>query len=451
VVVGVGAAYETITVQATWFPPEDAREDAPPPLVQARRTEHGDVHVVVDAAAGEAATRGRVSIRCEIPPRFCGVSINSGGGDVRVDSVVEASVDVRSDGGNVVFGSIRGAAVRVASEGGDVVARNVAADASVDTGGGFLKLEKLIGRRVRARTGGGLLSADAVYVSHLDVDTRGGSCALGETRLGAAVRDGARRAASRLKTRGGFFSARGFACDVDAVVSVETSGGDCELELRTGTAGYLCVRTKGGDVSLGVPESFFGKIDVTGLIRGGKEFVANASVDATRDFGDFGDFGSVGSVGSVGSSETSFANPFVTSVPTRAADVSSAATARLVGGANDWAARKVAAGAFASRIAVDASRAGTGTRREVSASVETPRGEGDEDGVAAVEYAPGLDPFEDDEDDLRVAALLDALEEDEDEEEEDAAAAALGSGDVVLRRRSWIASLGLGKRHKERS
>ena len=122
--VRVGDAYETVTVHASWTHPEgDA--DARPPTVTATRTEDGDVAIVVSGGAG-----GRARVACRIPPRFCGVDVASGGGDVHVESVVEATVRVSSDGGAVTFGSVKGAAARVDTDGGKLFAKNVTADAA---------------------------------------------------------------------------------------------------------------------------------------------------------------------------------------------------------------------------------------------------------------------------------------------------------------------------------
>ena len=97
--VRVGDAYETVTVRASWTNPEgDA--DASPPTVTATRTESGDVTVVARGGAGGRA-------RVPDPPRFCGVDVASGGGDVHVTSVVEATVRVSSDGGAVTLGSVK--------------------------------------------------------------------------------------------------------------------------------------------------------------------------------------------------------------------------------------------------------------------------------------------------------------------------------------------------------
>ena len=256
--VRMGDAYETVTVQASWMNPEEDA-DAAPPTVTAIRTEDGDV--AVHLAGGGGGSRARVS--CRIPPRFVGVDIRSGGGEVFVESVVEATVRVESDGGSVEFGSVRGAAARVDTNGGGFVAKNVVADAAVDTAGGSVGVGKLVGRRVRVRSLGGDVRLEAAYAAVLDVDTAGGALELGEARAGKSW---------NAETRGGTFRAAGFAGDADARCAVDTAGGACALELRAEAPGSLRVRTHGGDVALGVPEGFAADLRVSGRV-GGEEVV----------------------------------------------------------------------------------------------------------------------------------------------------------------------------------
>ena len=401
--VRVGDAYETIAVQASWTNPEgDA--DAAPPTVTAIRTEDGDV--AVRLSGGTAGGRARVA--CWIPPRFCGVDIRSGGGDVLVESVVEATVRVESDGGAVTLGSIRGAAARVDTRGGALSAKNVTADAAVDTAGGAVVVGKLVGRRVRVRSLGGDVRVEAAYAAVFDADTAGGTLDLGEARVGKRW---------NAKTRGGTFRARGFAGDAEARCAVDTAGGACALELRTEAPGCLHVHTHGGDVALGVPEGFAADMRVSGRV-GGEE------VDGGRNR-------------ETGLSSAAFANPF--SAPRAGDDPGSIATTRLVGGTQDVAARKVAAAALARRVVVDA-RVGVGdgdnAESEGEASSLATRAEADDFEV------DGFDPFADDDEDV-LGAVLDAAQDAVSGVADDSVGRP--SGEVVVETTSWIASLGLGK------
>ena len=417
--VRVGDAYETVTVQASWTHPEgDA--DARPPTVTATRTEDGDVAIVASGGAG-----GRARVACRIPPRFCGVDVASGGGDVHVESVVEATVRVSSDGGAVTFGSVKGAVARVDTDGGKLFAKNVTADAAVDTAGGAVVLDKLVGRRVRVRSLGGDVFVEAAYAAVLDVDTAGGALLMGEARVGKKA---------TLKTRGGVCKLRGFAGDQDAFCVVDTAGGACALELRAEAAGSLRVLTRGGDVALGVPEGFAADLRVSGRVDGEEVSLqrreegenANAGFESKR-------FPSERRNAS--SSASSFANPFAAN---GGDDPGSASTTRMVGGTRDVAARKVAAAALASKVVVDA-RVVTGEDHDVEG--KTPFFQSPDDAYDAFAY-DGFDPFADDDEDV-VGAVLDAAQEAVGDVADDLAARP--SGDVVVETRSWIASLGLGK------
>ena len=410
--VRVGDAYETVTVRASWTNPEGDK-DASPPTMTATRTESGDVAVVARGGAG-----GRARVACLIPPRFCGVEVVSGGGDVNVASVVEATVFVSSDGGAVTLGSVKGAAARVDTNGGELVAKNLTADAAVDTAGGAVHIHKLVGRRVRVRTLGGGVVVGAAYVAVLDVDTAGGALELGEARVGTRW---------KAKTRGGAFQARGFAGDGEARCLVDTSGGACALELRAEAAGSLHVRTHGGDVALGVPEGFAADLRVSGRVGG--EEVSGAEPAREEEFREVDSrFES--------SARRTFANPF--ELGRRSGDdPGSTATTRMVGGTRDAAARKVAAAALACRVVVDARVGGGDGEGESDSFLATP----DETDAFSFAY-DGFDPFADDEKDV-LGAVLDAAQDAVSADDDDRQARP--SGEVVVETRSWIASLGLGK------
>lgn len=418
--VRVGDAYETVTVQASWTHPEgDA--DARLPTVTATRTEDGDVAIVASGGAG-----GRARVACRIPPRFCGVDVASGGGDVHVESVVEATVRVSSDGGAVTFGSVKGAVARVDTNGGKLFAKNVTADAAVDTAGGAVVLDKLVGRRVRVRSLGGDVFVEAAYAAVLDVDTAGGALLMGEARVGKKA---------TLKTRGGVVKLRGFAGDADAFCVVDTAGGACALELRAEAAGSLRVLTRGGDVALGVPEGFAADLRVSGRVDGEEVSLRRREEGENANAGFESGFPSSRRIAS--SSEDAFANPFAANPS--GDDPGSASTTRMVGGTRDIAARKVAAAALASKVVVDA-RVYSGEGYDVEKKGE-PFFQSPDDACDAFLY-DGFDPFADDDEDV-VGAVLDAAEEAVGDVADDLAARP--SGDVVVETRSWIASLGLGK------
>ena len=404
--VRVGDAYETVTVRASWTNPEgDA--DASPPTVTATRTESGDVAVVARGGAG-----GRARVACRIPPRFCGVDVASGGGDVHVTSVVEATVRVSSDGGAVTLGSVKGAAARVDTRGGALSAKNLTADAAVDTAGGAVNIHKLVGRRVRVRSLGGVV-VDAAYVAVLDVDTAGGALELGEARVGEAVeREGARR---RVRGPGVRWRRR-----------------------RAVPRRHLRRR-----VRLGAP-------------RGGRRLSARAHARRRRRAGRARGLrrgparerarrrrGSLGARAIEMFLRGDSVRVLSTTVRQPVRDVARGRRPRVdrdhAHGGRDAGRRRaqVAAAALACRVVVDARVGGGDGEGESDSFLATP----DETDAFSFAY-DGFDPFADDEKDV-LGAVLDAAQDAVSADDDDRQARP--SGEVVVETRSWIASLGLGK------
>jgi hypothetical protein len=181
----VGEEYEAITVEGSWKPAESWEGARPaPPALDAHATPDGDVIVTLtptDAdykglgdAQADMQPRGRGSLRCLVPPRFCGVDVTTGGGDVHIAQVVESAVRVDSCGGNVGFGSIRGADLKVHTAGGSVRADTITADAVIATDGGDVRVGKLVGRTLTVHTLGGDLDVGALFGDVLRADTAGG-------------------------------------------------------------------------------------------------------------------------------------------------------------------------------------------------------------------------------------------------------------------------------------
>lgn len=402
VTVETGDAFEAITVEARWTPADGAPRDHPAPTILARRRDDGDVEVRVRAPTDHPPRRhdddrtplGRVSVLCRIPPRFCGVDVASGGGDVRVDAVVEAAVRVVSLGGDVRFGSVRGAKLRVSTGGGALVASNITADASIRTDGGELRVGKLVGRRLRVRTLGGDARVETLFADGLDLATAGGNVRLKTIHVSRY---------GRVRTSGGSIAARGVAGDGEERTTVDSGGGDVEIDVGD-RLGALVARTRGGDARVAIPEGFAPKLVVHGRVGGeevrGKEIQPAASTGTP----------SVGFGGSL----------------------------RVVGGSGDEAARKVAAAAAASVVFVDA-------------RVHPPRDEIDDPVDQGDEWSDAWDDAVEDEDEDEDAledAMDDALDSmeaerfdgDDDDHELDGGA----SGEVVVVVKSWFASLGLG-------
>ena len=182
----VGEEYEAITVEGSWKPAESGRARRPaPPALDARATSDGGVVVTLTPTEADASglsdaqadmqPRGRGSLRCLVPPRFCGVDVTTGGGHCHVAQVVESAVAVESSGGDVAFGSIRGANLRVNTAGGDVRADTITADAVIGTDGGSVRVGKLVGRTLEVNTMGGDFVVGALFGGVLRIDTAGGA------------------------------------------------------------------------------------------------------------------------------------------------------------------------------------------------------------------------------------------------------------------------------------
>lgn len=399
VIVETGDAFEAITVEARWTPADGAPRDHPAPTILARRRDDGDVEVRVRAPTAHPPRRddddrtplGRVSVLCRIPPRFCGVDVASGGGDVRVDAVVEAALRVDALGGDVRLGSVRGAKLRVSTGGGALVASNITADASIRTDGGELRVGKLVGRRLRVRTLGGDARVETLFADGLDLATAGGNARLKTLHVSRY---------GRVRTSGGSIAARGVAGDGEERTTVDSGGGDVEIDVGD-RLGALVVRTRGGDARVAVPEGFAPKLVVHGRV-GGEEVRGKEIQPATS---------------------------------TSAASMGFGGSLRVVGGSGDEAARKVAAAAAASVVVVDA-------------RVHPPRDEIDDPIDPGDEWSDAWDDADEDEDNALEDAMDDALDSMEAErfdggggdDERDGGA----SGEVVVDVKSWFASLGLG-------
>ena len=318
VIVETGDAFEAITVEARWTPADGAPRDRPAPTIVARRRDDGDVEVRVRAPAAHPIRRedddrtqhGRVSVLCRIPPRFCGVDVVSGGGDVHVNAVVEATVRVDALGGDVRLGSVRGAKLRVSTGGGALVASNITADASIRTDGGELDVGKLVGRRLRVRTLGGDARVETLFADGLDLATAGGNARLKTLHVSRY---------GRVRTSGGSIAARGWRGTGRNEPRWTRGAGTWRSTSAIGSA-RSSRETRGGDARVAVPEGFAPKLVVHGRV-GGEEVRGKEIRRATS---------------------------------TGAASVGHGGSLRVVGGSGDEAARKVAAAAATSVVVVDA-------------------------------------------------------------------------------------------------
>ena len=263
----VGEEYEAITVEGSWKPAESWEGERPaPPALDAHATPDGDVIVTLtptDAdykglgdAQADMQPRGRGSLRCLVPPRFCGVDVTTGGGDVHIAQVVESAVRVDSCGGNVGFGSIRGADLKVHTAGGSVRADTITADAAIATDGGDVRVGKLVGRTLTVHTLGGDLDVGALFGDVLRADTAGGRVNVDKQMQVSGV--------GIVRSLGGGVTVRGVAGDGEERIAVDTAGGELVAELGERLHRFEAY-TGGGDAAVTVPEGFAIPVTVHGV------------------------------------------------------------------------------------------------------------------------------------------------------------------------------------------
>jgi DUF4097 and DUF4098 domain-containing protein YvlB len=170
-----------------------------------------------------------------VPSEF-NVTINSSGGDVRIESV-EGEFRGETMGGDLVLRGIRGE-VNLRTMGGDVDLRDAIVDGSLSTMGGDLTLELVEGDLKTSTMGGDVTLSDVS--GDVDAETMGGD--VSSRHAGNRAR-GSADGAVRLKTMGGEVSVD----EAPEGADVETMGGDITVR----SAGeFVKAHTMGGDIEL---------------------------------------------------------------------------------------------------------------------------------------------------------------------------------------------------------
>ena len=257
----VGEEYEAITVEGSWKPAESWEGARPaPPALDARATSDGGVIVTLTPTEADASglsdaqadmqPRGRGSLRCIVPPRFCGVDVTTGGGHCHVAQVVRSAVAV---------GIIRrrrrvrvdtGANLRVNTAGGDVRADTITADAVIGTDGGSVRVGKLVGRTLEVNTYGGRFRRGRLIRWRPPRRHRRRRRARGQADAGERHGRRAQRRRGRHRRGDGGRRRRGGA------IAVDTAGGKLVAELRESLRCAFDAYTGGGDATVTVPEGF---------------------------------------------------------------------------------------------------------------------------------------------------------------------------------------------------
>jgi hypothetical protein len=162
--------------------------------------------------------------------------VDTKGGSVKVDHII-GNVDVESGGGSIKTMKIEGDAT-MKTGGGSIETGMTTGTLLVSTGGGSISVHDASGK-VDASTGGGSIKLENAN-AWIDLSTGGGSVVVRGAKYGAKVRTG-----------GGSIDME----DVTGMVNVSTGGGSIKCELTPGTSGNSSIRTGGGEIELSLPEN----------------------------------------------------------------------------------------------------------------------------------------------------------------------------------------------------
>ena len=266
-----------VEITTSWLGPEGSTA----PSIEVSRPDEKAIEVVVRAKEKDGETirgEGHVTVvHAKIPPRYCGVSVASGGGEVFVRSVVEPAepVDIDSGGGHVRLGEIRGAKLNVDTGGGELRAQKLTCEGRVATDGGDVVVGKFVGS-LKARTTGGRVNLETLFAQDVDVETSGGDFIVGNASQW--------HARGSVRTEGGDVKLGGVGGNGEETLTLDTGGGKCELELHE-RLHRVHARTDGGDVALTVPEGFAPRVVVFGTYDGNEEHAGEVDLSAATNAG----------------------------------------------------------------------------------------------------------------------------------------------------------------------
>ena len=267
-----------VEITTSWLGPEGSTA----PSIEVSRPDEKAIEVVVRAKEKDGETirgEGHVTVvHAKIPPRYCGVSVASGGGEVFVRSVVEPAepVDIDSGGGHVRLGEIRGAKLNVDTGGGELRAQKLTCEGRVATDGGDVVVGKFVGSLKARTTGGTRQSRNSLRAGRRRRDVWG--------RLHRRQRVAVARARERADRGRGRQIRRRRRGNGEETLTLDTGGGKCELELHE-RLHRVHARTDGGDVALTVPEGFAPRVVVFGTYDGNEEHAGEVDLSAATNAG----------------------------------------------------------------------------------------------------------------------------------------------------------------------
>ena len=249
-------------------------------MVQARRGEleeydieveesRSGIEITVTRRHGWRDARGHIHLDIKVPDRF-DIEVHTKGGDISLEDIAGA-FEGKTMGGDINLKSLKGE-IDLTTMGGDIEVRNSQLEGRVHTMGGDIELDEVTGD-LKSTTMGG----DVAYNSDesessgkpIRISTMGGDLELASVPHGASVRTmggdidiGSAKNYVEAKTMGGDIEIR----SIDGWVSASTMGGDVQVRMigdQMEGDRHVDLSSKGGDVTLSVPEGLPMNVNIT--------------------------------------------------------------------------------------------------------------------------------------------------------------------------------------------
>jgi hypothetical protein len=185
----------------------------------------------------EWGNSGDLVFEISIPVQF-NVSLETSGGDIRIDGSVTGTVKGETSGGNIRTAAVKGN-VNLETSGGDITTEDIDGDLTLNTSGGDIRVGKVTGM-TDVHTSGGEISVESSGKSVV-AETAGGNVSFGDINGDANV-----------STAGGDITVE----KISGGAKLKTAGGNISV---AGANGKVYAKTAGGDVSL---EHIVGSVDV---------------------------------------------------------------------------------------------------------------------------------------------------------------------------------------------
>ncbi|MCH8327895.1 MAG: DUF4097 family beta strand repeat protein [Candidatus Marinimicrobia bacterium] len=222
-----------------------------------------------------------------VPAKF-DVDLKSHGGDLNI-SGIEGHFEGETMGGDLELSDLKGE-IDLSTMGGDIELSDASVTGRVHTMGGDVTLNNVSGG-VKASTMGGDIhykgGKNAIMSEPIRVSTMGGDITLSDVSAGGVVKT--MGGDIIIKNAGKHISARTMGGDIeisalDGSVTATTMGGDVYIRMVgdvTKNAHDVELTSKGGDVTLIVPENFSMEVDIT--IRFNRRRANRARIDSDFD------------------------------------------------------------------------------------------------------------------------------------------------------------------------